>query len=62
MKLIIDIPFDVYECILSTNTIETTDYNIVSLYRAIKTGTIYADTSKISSEDFIKAFGGKTHG
>lgn len=38
MKFVIDIPDDVYERIKSTKTIETTDYDIVSLYRAVKLG------------------------
>lgn len=41
MKLIIDIPDDVYERVKSTKTIETTDYDIVSLYRATKNGKPY---------------------
>ena len=36
MKLIIDIPEEVIKSVKDTKTIDTTDFNIVSLYRAVK--------------------------
>ena len=59
MKLIIDIPDDVYESVKSTKTIETINYDIVSLYRAIKNGTpVSTDGDLISREALKKAIEG----
>lgn len=43
MKLLIDIPEDVYKSVKETKTIHTTDYDIVSLYRATKNATPYEE-------------------
>lgn len=54
MKLIIDIPNDVYEHIKSTKTIETVDYDIVSLYRATKNGTPVSSDGDLISREALK--------
>jgi len=41
MKLIIDIPGEVYKNVKETKTINTTDFDIVSLYRAVKNSKPY---------------------
>lgn len=40
IKLIIDLDEGVYNNVKETKTLDTTDYNIVSLYKATKCGTI----------------------
>ena len=41
MKIVIDLPEEVINDIKDTKTIDTTDFNIVSLYRAIKLSKPY---------------------
>lgn len=56
MKLVVDIPDDVYESVKNTKTIETVDYDIVSLYRATKNGKpVSTDGDLISRENLKKA-------
>lgn len=54
MKMIIDIPDDVYGHIKSTKTIETVDYDIVSLYRATKNGTLVSTDGDLISREALK--------
>lgn len=54
MKLLVDIPDDVYEHVKSTKTIETADYDIVSLYRATKNGTPVSTDGDLISREALK--------
>ena len=49
MKLIIDLPEEVIKSVKDTKTIDTTDFNIVSLYRAVKNSKPY-EVMKIQSK------------
>lgn len=54
MKMIVDIPDDVYGHIKSTKTIETVDYDIISLYHTTKNGTPVSTDGDLISRNALK--------
>ena len=50
MKLIIDIPDEVYKSVKETKIINTTDFDIVSLYWAVKNSEPYNEKWTLTSE------------